>query len=39
MKTRIKLYIKRDSQGRFEDILEYKRQHAKDIKRKSKNER
>lgn len=34
-----KLYAVRDSKGRFVDIQVYKRAHAADIRRKSKNER
>jgi len=33
-----KLYAVRDAQGRFKDIQSYKRSHAMDIKRKSKDE-
>lgn len=33
-----KLYAVRDAKGRFKDIQTYKRAHAQDLKRKSKNE-
>jgi len=33
-----KLYAVRDSKGRFKDIQSYKKSHAMDIKRKSKDE-
>ena len=33
-----KLYVIRDSKGRFKDIQSYKRSHAMDMKRKSKAE-
>lgn len=33
-----KLYAVRDAKGRFKDIQSYKRSHAMDIKRKSKDE-
>jgi len=33
-----KLYAVRDAKGRFKDIQSYKKSHAMDIKRKSKDE-
>ncbi len=33
-----KLYVVRDSKGRFKDIQSYKRSHAMDMKRRSKAE-
>lgn len=33
-----KLYVKRDTGGRFEDIQTYKRAHGQDVKRRSKAE-
>jgi DNA-binding protein HU-beta len=33
-----KLYVVRDSKGRFKDIQTYKRAHGADIKRRSKKE-
>jgi len=34
-----KLYAVRDKKGRFKDIQSYKRAHAADLRRKSKDER
>lgn len=36
--TGTKLYAVRDAKGRFKDIQTYKRAHAMDMKRKSKDE-
>jgi DNA-binding protein HU-beta len=33
-----KLYAKRDKKGKFKDIQSFKKAHAQDIKRKSKEE-
>ena len=36
--TGTKLYAKRDTTGKFEDIQTYKRAHGQDLKRKAKAE-
>ena len=33
-----KLYVKRDAEGKFEDVQSYKRAHGSDVKRVSKAE-